>query len=112
MVHVVKEERSDGGERTGDQNPSTRTPGVTKVDDEQPDHYYGCPARRTVVLKVVKVLGEDDGDDKVRKGHAEGSDGEDGFAAEFVDVEDCGDGGDEHDDADDAGCEEGLRGSY
>jgi len=76
------------------------------MDDEQPHHDHGCPSRCTVVLKVVKVLRENDGDDEVREGHAEGSDSEHGFTTETVDVEDCGDGGEEHDDADDACCKE------
>jgi len=64
-----------GIELTGDQNPSTRTPRVTKVDDKQPDHDHCCPSRRAVVLKVIKVLCENDRDDEVGEGHAEGSDG-------------------------------------
>ena len=81
------------------------------MNDKQPDHNHGCPSRRTVVLKVFIVPGEDDSDDEVREGHAESSDCENGFAAETVDVEDCGDGSDEHDNTDHACCEEGLRGS-
>ena len=82
------------------------------MDDEQPDHHNGCPSRRTMVPKVFIVLRENDGDDEVGEGHAEGSDSEHGFTAELVNVKDCGDGGEEHDDADDACREEGLRGSF
>lgn len=56
------------------------------MNHKQPDHYHGCPACGTVVLKVVNVLCENDGDDKVRKGHSDGADSEDRFAAEAVDV--------------------------
>lgn len=91
---------------TSDQNPSTRTPGVTKVNNEQPDHNHGCPSCRTVVLKVIEVLGENDGDDEVGESHAESSNCENGFATETVDVKDCGNGGEEHDDADDTCGEE------
>jgi len=61
------------------------------VNYKQPHHYHGRPTGSTVVLKVVNVLCEDDGNDKVRKGHADGADGEDGFAAEPVDVKHCWD---------------------
>ena len=80
-----------GIKRTSDQNPSTWSPGISKVNNKQPDHYHGRPTGSTVVLKVVNVLCEDDGDDTVRKGHADGADGEDGFAAEAVDVKHCWD---------------------
>ena len=51
------------------------------MNHKQPHHDYGCPACSTVVLKVVNVLCEDDGDDEVGEGHADCADGEDGFAA-------------------------------
>lgn len=38
-------------------------------------------------LELVDVLGENDGNDKVREGHAEGAHGENGLAAELVNVQ-------------------------
>lgn len=77
------------------------------MDDEQPDHAHGRPAGRRVVVPLVDVFRDDDGDDDVARRHADGADGEDGFAADAVNPEDRGDRRDEHHDADDAGGEEG-----
>ena len=113
------------GPDLSDQDPRTRAPGVTEMNDEEPNHDDGGPAGSLRVVEVIDVLGEDDGDDYVRHAHADGSNGEDGFAAYAINVEHGGDwmrsvrlymgsgrkltSCDEHDDADDA-CRE-QRGS-
>ena len=85
-----------------DDNPSAWTPAVTEVDDKQPDHADGTPTSGLVVLPVVGVLCEDDGDDDVAGSHTNGANGQNRLASNAVDPEDSGDGCDEHDDADDA----------
>jgi hypothetical protein len=90
-------------ELTSDQNPGTRSPRVSKVDDKQPNHDYCRPPSRTVVRKVVNVLGEDDSNYKVGECHAESTHCQNGFTAQTVDIQDCWDGGNEHDYSDDSG---------
>lgn len=41
-------------------NPCTWTPGVTEVDDEEPDHDYSSPTGGLMVLPVMLVLGSND----------------------------------------------------
>jgi hypothetical protein len=77
--------RADGPDLS-DQDPGTGTPGVTEVDDEEPDHDNSGPAGGLCVFEVVVVLCENHGDDEVRESHADGADSEHGLAASAVDV--------------------------
>lgn len=90
-----------------DDDPSARSPGVSEVHDEQPDHGHCCPAGGRVRLPLVLVLGEDDCDDDVAGGHTDGTDNEDGFATKLVNVGHSWEGRDPHDNSDDTGCEKG-----
>ena len=87
-------------------DPSTRTPAVTKVDHEQPDHHHSCPASTLVSLPLVLIFGEDDSDDDVASCHSDRADDQDGLAADFVHVCYGWHGCEPHDDADDTTCEE------
>ena|SRR5690242_16357587 len=82
--------RADGPD-LGNQDPSARSPRVPEVDDEEPDHDYSGPACALRVVKIVNVLGEDDGDDYVGYTHTDGTDGKDGLTADAVNVEYSGD---------------------
>ena len=77
------------------------------MDNKQPDHADGGPASGRLLVPLVDILGDDNGDDDVAGGHADGADGENRLTADAVDPEDRGDGGEEHDDADDASGEKG-----
>lgn len=72
------------------QNPCTGTPGVAKVDDEEPHHDHSGPTGALRVVEVVDVFGEDDSDDYMGYAHANGADGEDRLSANAVDVKDSG----------------------
>lgn len=79
------------------------------MHNEQPDHHYGSPSSRLLVVEVVNVLGKNDRDDEVAESHAEGTDREYRPASDAVDPEDGRNGGDEHDNAHDTGGEETGR---
>ena len=94
-----------------DDDPRARAPAVPKVHHEEPHHDDGRPARGLLVIKVINVPSQDDGNDEVAQGHADGTDAEDGLAAEAIDPKDGRDGRDEHDDSDHA-CSEKTRGVF
>ena len=73
---------------------------TSKVNDKQPDHAHGSPAGGRLLVEAVDVPGQDDGDDEVARGHADGADDEDGLPAHAVNPQHGGDGGDEHDNTD------------
>lgn len=70
------------------------------MDDEKPNHDNSSPSGGLLFVKVVNVPGENDGNDEVAQGHAEGTDRQDGLTTDAVDPENGGEGGDEHDDTD------------
>lgn len=74
-----------------DDDPCTRTPRVTEMDDEQPDHDDGCPSGALVVGPVVGEAAHDGCDDEVGQRHTNRTDDERGFTAPFIDVHDGGD---------------------
>ena len=47
------------------QDPSTGTPGISEVDNKEPDHRHGSPASGALLLPLVRILGENDGDDEM-----------------------------------------------
>lgn len=59
-----------------------------------------------MVIKLINVLGNDDGNDEVASCHPQSSHHQHWLTASAVDPEDGWDSGDEHDDTDHAGCEE------
>lgn len=75
------------GPYLSDQDPCTRTPGVTEVDDEEPDHNDGGPSSSLMVFEVIDILRENDGDDQMRDTHADGADGENGLTTNAVNVQ-------------------------
>lgn len=79
------------------------------MNDKQPDHAHGSPTGGRLLVEAVNVPGQDDGDDEVARGHADGTDDEDGLPAHAVNPQHGGDGGDEHDDTDDT-CREQADG--
>lgn len=91
----------------GDDDPGTRSPTVTKVNDEEPDHGNGGPTGSLVVWPVVGVLGKENGNDDVACSHADGTGNQHGLASDSVDPQNSWDSGNEHDDANHAGGKEG-----
>jgi len=112
----------------GHDDPRAGAPGVAEVDDEEPawlafrlkshvgkqgviedspNHSHGGPASSSVVLPGIAVLGDDDCDDDMAGGHADGADGEHRLSSDLVNVENRRNGGSEHDNANDAGGEKG-----
>ena len=74
-------------ELTSNQNPGARTPRVSEMDNEEPDHNDGGPTCCLVVVEVVDVLSKNDSNDQVRNAHANCADCEDGLAADTIDVQ-------------------------
>lgn len=89
------------------QNPGTWSPGVTKVDNEEPDHGDGSPSSSLVGVPSVLELTEDDSNDEMAKSHTDGTGDENWLATSFVDPKNSWNSGDEHDDTDDTGRKEG-----
>lgn len=83
-----------------DDDPRARTPTISEMHDEEPDHDDRCPACCFVLGPRVSVTCDDGGDDDVAAGHADRSDCQNGLASDAIDVKNCWDGGDEHDDTD------------
>lgn len=94
------------GPNLGNDDPGARSPRVSEVDDEQPDHSDGGPTSSRVSLPLILVLGEDDGDNDVAGGHSNGADDKDGLTTELVDVCYSGEGSEPHDNTNDTGGEE------
>jgi hypothetical protein len=90
-------------------NPRARTPTVSEMDDEKPDHDHGAPSCTFVLWPRVAVFCNEGCDDDVGGCHPDCTDCENGLPPQPVDVKNRRDGGDEHDDADDAGCQERCR---
>ena len=91
-------------------NPCARTPRVTEVHNEEPDHGYGTPTstRCGANLPLGLVRGKDSGDNNVASSHANSTDDKDGLTAELVNVGDGREGGNPHDDTDNTGGKEGC----
>lgn len=61
------------------------------MNDKQPDHDDSSPSGSPVVLEIVDVLGENDGNDKMGKCHTESTDRENGLATKLINVQDSRD---------------------
>lgn len=75
---------------TGNQNPCTRTPGVSEMNDKQPDHDDCSPSSSPMIFEIVDVLGENDGDDEMGEGHAQSTNSQNGLATKLINVQDSG----------------------
>ena len=77
-------------------NPTTRSPRVSEINDEEPDESDGRPTSGLVRGPLMLVDAEEGGDDDVTGSHCQSASDHDGFAAKFVDIQHRGDGSEEH----------------
>jgi hypothetical protein len=71
-----------------DNNPGARAPGVTEVNNEQPNHDHGSPSSTLVVWPVIGEAGNNGSDDEMAGGHTDSTSNEDGLATPTVDIHD------------------------
>jgi hypothetical protein len=69
-----------------DDNPCARSPGVSEVNDEKPDHDNGSPSSTLVVWPVVRKAGDDAGNDEMASSHADRTGNEDRLTTPAIDV--------------------------
>lgn len=63
------------------------------MNDEKPNHGHCRPASCYLVVKVINIASENDSDDDVASGHADGAHNEHWLSADSVDVKHRGNGG-------------------
>lgn len=79
---------------------------TSKVDDKQPNHADSSPSSGLVSLKLVDVLGKNDGDDKMASTHANSANSQDRLTAESINPQDCRNGSNKHDNTNDTSGQE------
>jgi hypothetical protein len=82
------------------------TPGIRKVDDENPNEDDRNPASGFVFVEGMLVGSNDTGDDEVTRSHANRTSDEDLLASNLINPKNGRDCKEEFHDADHAGCEE------